>query len=300
MKKSLLVIILLVLTIVVPVPTMAGVDISIGIGIPLPPPVIFTAPPSVIVIPDTNYVYAVPDTDADMFFWWGWWWRLWDGRWYRSHYYDRGWTYYAGVPSFYFDVDPGWRGYYRNHDWYGHRWNYQRIPAGQLQRNWGTWQNNRYWERHGNWGVQSYKPRPYQQRQELRHQRQQQYQQRHEVQRYQQPQRQHSQQPRGQQPQRYQQPQQQHSQQPRGQQRPGESQHQKSRGGPEHGISRPFFIICFRRYCDVRGDVTTYLAAKAKCPPPLDEPDPKNNKINKLCPWYSSCFVSYRLSKKMF
>jgi hypothetical protein len=233
MKKLLLGIIFLVLAIAVPIPTMAGVDVSITFGIPLPPPVVFPAPPTLIVLPDTNYVYTVPDTDADMFFWWGLWWRLWEGRWYRSHYYDRGWTYYDGVPSFYFAVDPRWREYYRNHNWYGHRWNYERIPARQLQQNWGTWQNNRYWERHGNWGVQRYQPPTQLQRQELRHQRQQQYEQRHKVQRYQRPQRQRSQ-PWSQQPQQYQQPQRQHSQ-PRSQQRPGESQNQKSQGRADHG-----------------------------------------------------------------
>jgi hypothetical protein len=109
MKKLLLRIILFALAIVVPIPTMAGVDVSIGIA--LPPPFVFQAPPDVVVMPDTNYVYVVPDIDVDLFFWYGWWWRLWEGRWYRSHYYDRGWAYYNRVPSFYFDVDPGWRGH---------------------------------------------------------------------------------------------------------------------------------------------------------------------------------------------
>ena len=92
------------------------------------------------------------------------------------------------VPSFYFDVDPGWRGYYRDHNWYGHRWNYERIPQQRLQQNWKGWQNNRHWERQGTWGVQGYQPRPQQKIQELRQQRQQQYQQRPEVQQQRQPQ----------------------------------------------------------------------------------------------------------------
>ena len=140
-----------------------------------------------IVIPDTNDVYVVPDIDVDLFFWNGWWWRLWEGRWYRSHYYDRGWDYYNNVPSFYFDVDPGWRGYYRDRNWYGHRWNYERIPHQRLHQNWKSWHNNRYWERQRTWGVENYQPRPQKQRQELRQQRQQQYQQRPEVQKQRQP-----------------------------------------------------------------------------------------------------------------
>ncbi len=176
----------ILLVIVVPIRTMAGVDVSIGIS--LPPLIVFAAPPDVIVIPDSSDVYVVPDIEADLFFWNGWWWRPWEGRWYRSHYYNRGWSYYCNVPSFYFDVDPGWRGYYRDHNWNGHRWNYERITHQRLQQNWKGWGNDRHWERQGTWGVQSYQPRPQQQRQELRQQRQQQYQQRPEVQKQIQPQ----------------------------------------------------------------------------------------------------------------
>jgi len=260
MKKLLFGTILLVLVSVFPIMTMAAVDISIGIS--LPPPIEFTAPPELIVIPDT-YVYVAPEIDVDLFFWNGWWWRTWEGRWYRSHYYNRGWGYYNNVPSFYFDVDPGWRGYYRDHNWHGHRWDYERIPNQRLQQNWKSWQNDRRWERRGTWGVQSYQPRPQPQRQELRQQRQQQYQQRPEVQQHQQwiqqqqrqqkqtqpqvrkpqgqqqrepqvKQQQQQRQPQVQQPQRQQQPQQQHSQ-PQGQQHQGESQHPQSQGKPQGG-----------------------------------------------------------------
>src|SRR5512139_154814 len=226
MKKLLMGTILSTLVIFIPISSMAGVDISIGFS--LPPPVVFTEPPAVIVLPDTYYVYVVPDMSVDIFFWNGWWWRPWEGRWYRSRYYDRGWIYYNNVPRFYYDVDPGWRGYYRSNNWYGHRWNHEWIPNRQLQQNWNTWNNNRYWERQRTWGVQSYQPRPQQQRQELRYQRQEQYQQRPEVQRHQQQRQvqqkqQQQRQPQGQipkgqkqpqvrQPQRQQQPKQQHSQ----------------------------------------------------------------------------------------
>ncbi len=172
------------LTLLTAVPTFTMASVDVHISIPPPPPIVFAGPPEVVVIPDT-YVYVVPGIDVDLFFWDGWWWRLWEGRWYRSHYYDRGWAYYNHVPSFYFDVDPGWRAYYRSHNWYGHRWNYERIPYSRLQQNWKSWQNNRYWEKRGTWGVQSYQPRPVQQRQELRLQREQQYQQRQGVQQHQ-------------------------------------------------------------------------------------------------------------------
>src|SRR4030065_1176428 len=182
MKKLLFGTIFLALVIVVPIPTMAQVDVRISF--PLQPRSVFAAPPELIVIPET-YVYVVPDIDVDFFFWNGFWWRFWEGRWYRSRYYNRGWGYYNTIPSFYFDVDPGWRGYYRDRNWYGHRWDYQRIPHQQVQQNWNSWQKTQHWEKQGTWGVQSYQPRPQQQRQELRQQRQQQYQQRPEVQQHQ-------------------------------------------------------------------------------------------------------------------
>ena len=254
MNKLLLGTILLALSTVVSNPTLAQVNINVGIA--LPPLITFEAPPDVIVMPDTNNVYVVPDIDIDLFFWSGWWWRPWEGRWYRSYYYNRGWAYYNRVPSFYFDVDPGWRGHYRDHNWYGHRWDYERIPNKRLQQNWKSWNNNRYWEKQRTWSVQSYQPRPQQQRQELRQQRQEQYHQMPEVQRHQQqmeqqrqsqvkkPQGQQQRQPQVQQPQQQQhqppgqqhqgeqQPQQQHSQPP-GQQHQGGSQHQQYQGKPE-------------------------------------------------------------------
>ncbi|MGE5840138.1 MAG: hypothetical protein ACM34H_09400 [Deltaproteobacteria bacterium] len=188
MKRLLFGTTLLALVMVVPIPTMAAVDIHIGIPLPPPPPpIIFPAPPQVIVLPDTDNVYVAPDINVDLFFWGGWWWRLWEGRWYRSRYYDRGWGYYNHVPIFYFDVDPGWRGYYRNRHWHGHRWNYERIPDQRLQRNWKSWEKDRRWERRGTWGVQNYRDRPKpQQRNELRHRREQEYHQRPEVQKHQQ------------------------------------------------------------------------------------------------------------------
>jgi hypothetical protein len=226
MKKLLFGIILLALVSAFPIMTMAGVDVSVGISIPLPPLITFQAPPNVVVLPDTNGVYVVPTINIDLFFWNGFWWRPWEGRWYRSPYYDRGWAYYSGVPRFYFDVDPYWRGYYQNHNWHGHMWNHQQIPHSQLQGNWKSWQSNRYWERKRTWGVQGYTPKPQQQRQVLRQQRQTVYKQRPEVQQHQQLQRQQRQ------------PQMQQQHQPQRQQPyKGESQ-QRSQGhggmGEEH------------------------------------------------------------------
>ena len=184
MKHALLAALLLISAIVVPLSAPAGVDVSIGIS--LPPPVVLAAPPDVIVIPDTDSVYVVPDVDVDLYFWNGWWWRPWNGRWYRSPYYNRGWVYYTDVPGFYFDVDPNWRRHYRERSWYGHRWDYERIPNRSLEKNWRGWHNTRYWEGKRSWGVRSYQPRTQREMQDLRRQRQEHYHQQPDVRRHQQ------------------------------------------------------------------------------------------------------------------
>ena len=146
MKKSIFKILFLTLVVFAPVSAMAGV--SVHVNIPLPPPIFFPAPPMPVVIPETN-VYAVPDVQEDIFFSAGWWWRPWEGRWYRSRYYDRGWAYYRGVPSFHRNVPPGWRNDYRDHRWKGQPWEHQRVSHQDLQRNWRGWEKDGHWRRHG-------------------------------------------------------------------------------------------------------------------------------------------------------
>jgi hypothetical protein len=193
MKKLLLGTIFSALVSLFPVMAMAEVNVSVGISIPLPPVITFQVPPDVVVLPDTNGVYVVPGISVDLFFWNGFWWCPWEGHWYRSPYYDHGWAYYNGIPFFYYNVDPYWRGYYHNHSWHGHVWNYQQIPHSQLQQNWKGWQRHQYWEKKKNWDVHGYTPKTQQQRQVLRQQRQMLYQQRPEVQHHQQLQRQQKQ-----------------------------------------------------------------------------------------------------------
>ncbi len=182
MKKLRFTAIFLALAILFPLSTMAAVNINIDI--PLPPPIVFAGPPEVIVMPETDGVYVDPDVDVDLFFWDGFWWRLWEGRWYRSAYYDRDWVYYDAVPRFYFNIDPHWRTYYHNHNWYGHNWNYERIPYQRLHENWKSWQAKKSWGGQKAWGVQGYPPRTPAHTQVLRQQRQKQYEQRPEVQRH--------------------------------------------------------------------------------------------------------------------
>jgi hypothetical protein len=158
MKKLLFIILLLALAIAVPIPTMARVSIGLNINIPLPPLITFSAPPEVVVIPETD-VYADPDLDVNMYFYGGWWWRPWQGRWYRSRDYNSGWEYYRSTPSFYNRIPSGWRHSYRERRYKGNEWSSQRIPHDQLQQNWQTWQRNRYWEKQNSWGVQGLRSR---------------------------------------------------------------------------------------------------------------------------------------------
>jgi hypothetical protein len=156
MKKLFFGVLILAFAIGFPIPTMAGVDVNVSIG--LPPPIVFSAPPELIVLPET-YVYVDPDVAADIYFYHGWWWRPWEGRWYRSRSYDSGWAFYQRVPSFYAGIPTGWRNDYRNHRWQGHQWNYQRMPQQQVQRNWSGWEKSGHWEKQQTWGVQGLQPR---------------------------------------------------------------------------------------------------------------------------------------------
>jgi len=155
MKKLFWGTVFLTLVIAAPVPVPAEVNVNVSIG--LPPPIFFGAPPELIVLPET-YVYVVPDVDADIFFYDGWWWRPWEGRWYRSAYYDSGWAYYQRVPVFYVWIPSGWRNDYRDHRWKGHEWDYQRIPRQQVQQNWKGWKKDRHWEKEHTWGVKGLQP----------------------------------------------------------------------------------------------------------------------------------------------
>jgi len=151
MKKLFFGILLLALAIVASIPTMARTEVNVTIT--MPPSVAYTAPPKLIVLPET-YVYAIPDVDEDIFFYDGWWWRQWKGRWYRSQNYNSGWGYYKSVPSFYAGIPSRWRDDYKNHSWRGHKWNYQWIPYEEVQQNWKGWEKNKHWEKQQTWGVQ--------------------------------------------------------------------------------------------------------------------------------------------------
>jgi len=157
MKKSFFVTLLLALVIMVSVPIMA--KSNIGIRISRPSPIVFAAPPELVVIPETN-VYAVPDVEEEIFFYGGWWYRPWEGRWYRSRHYHSGWSYYRHIPSFYRNVPPGWRQNYRERNWQGHQWDHQKVSHRRVQGNWRNWEKNKHWEKQQTWGVQGLRSQP--------------------------------------------------------------------------------------------------------------------------------------------
>jgi hypothetical protein len=137
----------------------ANAQVSLQINIGTPPPVVFNAPPEMIVLPGT-YVYVVPDMEDDIFFYDGYWYRPWKEHWYRSSYYDRDWILYKRTPLFYSHVPPGWRQHYRDHDWDGHEWAYERMPYNHVHKNWGQWKKEKHWEKERSWGVHDWQPGP--------------------------------------------------------------------------------------------------------------------------------------------
>lgn len=154
MKRLYFGILLLAWVILIPMPTMARVNVGVSISLP---PIVFSAPPLMVVIPETN-VYAVPEFDMDIFFYGGWWWRPWEGQWYRSRNYDSGWAHYRRVPSFYRGIPSGWKNDYRERRWKGREWNHKQVPYPQVRQNWRNWERNRHWEKQQTWGVQGLKP----------------------------------------------------------------------------------------------------------------------------------------------
>ncbi|MBI5675083.1 MAG: hypothetical protein HZC48_04510 [Nitrospirae bacterium] len=117
----------------------AEVNVSVGINLPV---FRFSAPPEVVVIPGT-YVYIVPDIDVDILFYQGYWWRPYEGRWYRSRDYRGQWRYVKpwriprglkALPHDYrYRLSPG----------------YERVPYGNVQKNWKKWEREKYWDRRG-------------------------------------------------------------------------------------------------------------------------------------------------------
>jgi len=118
----------------------AGVRVGIGINIPL---FTFAAPPSLVVIPGT-YAYFAPEADVDIIFFHGFWYRPYEGRWFRARGYNGPWGFIAAarVPRVLLELPPDFHHIYRDHP---------RIAYRDFNRNWRSWERNKYWERDERW-----------------------------------------------------------------------------------------------------------------------------------------------------
>ena len=116
----------------------ARVDINIAL-----PPVVFSSPPPLVVIPGT-YAYFAPDVDADILFYQGYWYRPYEGRWFRATSYNGPWANVAieRVPAVLVELPPDYRHVWRERP---------RIPYGDFNRNWKGWERNRHWEKDRQW-----------------------------------------------------------------------------------------------------------------------------------------------------
>jgi hypothetical protein len=120
---------------------MGRVDVGVS-----PPAHRFASPPHVVVIPGTYYVYMVPDTNVDVLFYQGYWWRPYQGRWYRSQNYNGRWNYIEtrGIPRGLRELPRDYRNRLSPR--------YERISHKDLERNWKTWEQEKYWDRRGQQG----------------------------------------------------------------------------------------------------------------------------------------------------
>lgn len=116
----------------------AGAGVTVGIHVP-PPRVAVPAQPVVVLIPGT-YAYFIPDMSAEIIFYHGYWYRPHEGRWYRAKGYNGPWVYLVPkkVPSVLLRLPQDYRTVPPGHE---------RIPYGQLKKNWKDWERKKYWDR---------------------------------------------------------------------------------------------------------------------------------------------------------
>ncbi len=120
---------------------VAEVNVNIGIGLPAPPRLVISAPPPVVVIPET-YVYFAPDLEVDLFFYHDHWYRPYRGRWYRATAYNGPWVFVdtVRVPRVLVHLPPNHRHLPPGHE---------RISYQHLKKNWRNWERDRHWDKHG-------------------------------------------------------------------------------------------------------------------------------------------------------
>lgn len=142
MKKILFGTVFLLVVSILPITAMAQIQVGISIGVP--PPITFSAPPELVVVPSgPSYVYMVPGT-VGLYFFGGYWYRFHGGHWFRAVSYSDPWgpidiglvpapivvvphDYILNMPPGYHrihynDFHRHWRTWERNHHWHNHRW----------------------------------------------------------------------------------------------------------------------------------------------------------------------------------
>ncbi len=112
MRKTVVLQLVIALAVLAAVPAAAQVSMSINIA---PPPVIFPAPPRVVVIPQSPVAY-VPDTSYNVFFFDGRYYSFHEGAWFIAHSHGGPWAFVPveqvprpliAVPVRYYKVPPG-------------------------------------------------------------------------------------------------------------------------------------------------------------------------------------------------
>jgi hypothetical protein len=135
MKRIFLGTVLLLMASVFPGIAIADVQINIG----LPPPIVFSSPPDVVVVPSgPSYVYMVPGT-VGLYFYGGYWYRFYGGYWYRATHYSDPWVavdpYLVPSPvvvvpaDYILNMPPG----------------YYRIRYYDFHNHWRDWGYKRHW-----------------------------------------------------------------------------------------------------------------------------------------------------------
>ena len=120
-------------------PVAGNAEVNVNITVPLPGLVI-PAPPALVVVPG-SYVYYPPDVGVDIFFFHGYWYRPYRGGWYLANGYNGPWHFIRPerVPRAVYGMQPGFRSVSR----------YERLPYGQVRKNWRTWEKERHWSGRG-------------------------------------------------------------------------------------------------------------------------------------------------------